>query len=136
MGKKRSNPRPDAERRIRQSERIGRHLQVLRCIMGPGRWDAVSLAKELEVSERTIHRILQALTFAGVPWYFHAEQRCYRVRDGYKFPGVLEGSSGSPLSKWSEIAPLLEQVREDFESLRSSVRALEQALSLNNPCQD
>ena len=58
--------RTDSERRARQCERLARLLRVLHCILGPGRWDAESLANELECSTRTIHRLLQTLTVANV----------------------------------------------------------------------
>jgi hypothetical protein len=80
--------RTDAERRARQSERLSRLLRVLRCIMGPGRWDIEGLAREMECSPRTVHRFLQTLSMAGVPWYFDKESECYRVRTGFKFPGI------------------------------------------------
>lgn len=79
--------RSDAERRARQCERLSRVLRVMRLIAGPGRWDASSLATELECSERTIHRLLQTLSMAGVPWYFDEKLKCYRVRKGFKMPG-------------------------------------------------
>ena len=69
--------RTDAERRVRQVERFSRLLRVLNCISGSGRWDAVALAKELECSRRTIHRLLQTLSMAGVPWYFDEITKAY-----------------------------------------------------------
>jgi len=101
MAKKRKAPvfkRTDAERRVRQGERLSRLLRTLRCIMGPGRWDADSLARELEVSPRTIHRIMQTLSMANVPWYFCKEDGCYRVRPGYRFPGVEENDRSSTVT--------------------------------------
>lgn len=87
MAKKNShNERSDADRRIRQSERLARLMQVLYLISGRGRWDAAALAEELECSTRTIHRLLQTLSMAGVPYYYCDRTKAYRVRPGYKFP--------------------------------------------------
>jgi hypothetical protein len=88
--------RSDAERRVRQGERLSRLLRVLHCIMGPGRWDADSLARELEVSPRTIHRIMQTLSMANVPWYFCKDGACYRIRPGYRLPGADAEGQVSP----------------------------------------
>lgn len=82
MAKKRS----DAERRIRQSDRLARVLRVLQLIQGPGPWTAQSLAQELECSERTIYRDLQTLSAAGIPWYFDDFSQSYRIREGYRGP--------------------------------------------------
>lgn len=79
-------PRTDADRRVRQCERLGRLLRTLHLIMGKGRWDADGLAQELECSRRTVYRLLQTLSMAGVPWYFDESCRAYRVRPGFKFP--------------------------------------------------
>jgi hypothetical protein len=100
MAKKRPKPekRTDAERRARQSERLSRHLRVLQCIMGSGRWDAEALSQELEVSTRTIHRIMQTLAMANVPWYFCKDGQCYRVRPGFRFPGLDVSAKSPPLS--------------------------------------
>lgn len=91
--------RTDAERRVRQSERLGRLLRVLRCITGPGRWDAEALANELQCSTRTVYRLLDTLTYAGIPWYFDDKLRAYKVRPGFKFP-LLDpcGPRSEPLS--------------------------------------
>jgi hypothetical protein len=80
-----AHKRTDAERRARQCERLSRMLRVLQLIMGPGRWDAEGLARELECSPWTIHRILQTLSMSGVPWHYDEAKRAYRVRPGYRF---------------------------------------------------
>jgi predicted DNA-binding transcriptional regulator YafY len=56
----------------------------LHYISGPGRWDADALAKELERSRRTIHRLLQTLSLAGVPRYFDEGAKAYRIRAGFR----------------------------------------------------
>lgn len=56
--------------------------------MGKGRWDAGTLAEELECSRRTVYRLLQTLSLAGVPWYFDETARAYRVRPGFRFPDI------------------------------------------------
>ena len=78
--------RPEAERRIRQADRLARILNVLQLIQGRGRWNAPALAAELECSERTVHRYLQVLEFAGIPYWFDRDDRSYRVRPGFRFP--------------------------------------------------
>ena len=78
--------RTDAERRVRQSDRLARILRVLQLIQSPGPWTAQSIAQELECSERTVYRDLQTLAAAGVPWYFDDYSQSYRIRDGYKGP--------------------------------------------------
>jgi predicted DNA-binding transcriptional regulator YafY len=77
--------KPDAERRLRQADRLARIMRVLQLLQSRGRWNAKTIAEELEVVERTVHRDLQALEFAGVPWYYDQSQQCYRVRPDYKF---------------------------------------------------
>ena len=103
--------RSDADRRVCQSERLSRVLRVLRCIMGSGRWDAEALARELEVSPRTIHRIMQVLTMADIPWYYCKEGECYRIRAGFKFP-PLETSSCPPLDPKAILAAA-KQLQDD-----------------------
>lgn len=78
--------RPDRDRRVRQSARIARVLSVLNLIQSRGRWNAQAIADELECSVRTVYRDLEVLEFAGVPYFFHLEEDCYRVRPDYYFP--------------------------------------------------
>src|SRR5438270_456404 len=57
-----SKERSEADRRARQSQRIGRALRLL-CLIQErhGRWDLPSLARELGCSTKTIQRDLLAL---------------------------------------------------------------------------
>lgn len=124
MGKKPSKPkeRSDAERRARQCERLSRHLRVIYCIMGSGKWDASSLAKELEVSPRTIHRIMQTLAMANVPWYFCKKDECYRVRAGFRFPG-FEGNIEPPETlRPAEILRAAEVLANELSVFQESLR--------------
>ena len=82
MAKKRT----DAERRIRQSDRLARVLRLLQLLQGPGRWNAQTLASKLECSERTVYRDLQTLSTAGIPWYFDDYDQCYKIRQGFRGP--------------------------------------------------
>ena len=78
--------KPDAERRLRQADRLARVMRVLQLLQSRGRWNAASIAQELECSERTIHRDLTVLELAGVPWSYDKDQQCYRLRPDYTFP--------------------------------------------------
>jgi len=78
--------RSDADRRVRQADRLARALRVLQLIQRPGRWDAESLAREQECSVRTVYRDLAVLELAGVPWTFDKETSSYRVRPDFQFP--------------------------------------------------
>lgn len=90
--KKSHKERSDADRRVRQCERLARLMQLLHLISGRGRWDAAALAEELDCSTRTIYRLLQTLSMAGVPWFFDEKLRAYQIRAGYKFP-LIEAKS-------------------------------------------
>lgn len=118
--------RSDADRRVRQSERLSRVLRVLRCIMGSGRWDAEALARELEVSPRTIHRIMQVLTMADIPWYYCKEGECYRIRAGFKFP-CLEASN-CPQADPVAILAAAKQVQDDGQKFLKSLHDFCQVL--------
>ena len=86
MGNKKEYNRPDRDRRARQADRLARILSVLRLIQSRGQWNAKAIAQELEVTERTVYRDLQALEFAGVPYYYDDDAQSYRVRSDYRFP--------------------------------------------------
>ena len=128
MAKK--QPRTDADRRARQCERLGRLLQTLQLITSKGRWDADGLAGELECSRRTVYRMLQTLSMAGVPWYFDESCRAYRVRPGFKFPIIEQGTS-NPSSRSSvtpDLQPIVERLIVDGEAFIESLQTLLVAL--------
>jgi predicted DNA-binding transcriptional regulator YafY len=78
--------RPDRDRRVRQSEKIARVLQVLQLIQSRALWDTKSIAAELGCAERTVYRDLNVLNFAGVPWYRDESTNAICVRPDYRFP--------------------------------------------------
>lgn len=117
--------RSDADRRVRQCERLGRLLRLLHLIMGRGRWDARTLAEELECSRRTVYRLLQTLSLAGVPWYFDESVRAYRVRPGYRFPIVDDATqqkANLPPDR-DELAPHVRQLIAKGEAFMESLDA-------------
>ena len=93
MAKRRS----DADRRARQSQRIGRSLRLL-CLIQErhGRWDLKSLAEELGCSTKTVQRDLQALEEARIPFYFDKQACCYRLRPGFRLPILDEPPEAAP----------------------------------------
>jgi predicted DNA-binding transcriptional regulator YafY len=132
--------RTDAERRVRQAERLSRLLRVLRCIMGPGRWDADGLSHELECSPRTVHRIMQTLSMSGVPWYYCKESECYRVRPGFRFPGLAVSSptekpTAGPeaVNALAEAKRLMSEGERFIQSLKRFCQSLERAADHEEP---
>ena len=74
---------------VNQNARIARVLTILNLIQSRGRWNAKAIAAELHCSPRTVHRDLEVLEFAGVPWYFDEHEKCYRVRPDFRFPTLM-----------------------------------------------
>ena len=123
--KKPPKERSDADRRARQCERLARLMQVLHLIAGRGRWDAAALAEELECSTRTIHRLLQTLSMAGVPYYYCERTKAYRVRPGYKFPLLDSQSRTVPEEQRSpEFDEAVEKLLHDGEAFADSLNQL------------
>lgn len=65
--------------------RADRLLSLLMLLQARGRMTARALARELEVSERTIYRDIEALSIAGVPVYGEAgREGGYALLDSYR----------------------------------------------------
>jgi biotin operon repressor len=121
MAKKRT----DADRRLRQSDRLARVLRVLQLIQSPGAWTAQRIARELECSERTVYRDLQTLAATGIPWYFDDRSGSYRIRDGFKapFPFLDSNRSNEPSGP-----PTNTSVGDDARSIASLAKEAAQRL--------
>jgi predicted DNA-binding transcriptional regulator YafY len=130
MAKKRTE-RPDSERRVRQCARFARQLRILRLVMGHGRWDAEAIAHELECSVRTVFRDIQVLVLADVPVYFDEEHQSYKVRPGYRFPGITShrteayGTVNLPslVSETHKAIGVLERYLEQLRELSARLRS-------------
>ena len=121
MAKKRT----DADRRVRQSDRLARVLRVLQLIQGTGPWTAPSIAKELECSERTVYRDLQTLAAAGVPWFFDDFGQSYRIRDGYKGPfSHFPSRPKAEVREQQDTPPSSEDARSIVSLAKESARRL------------
>ncbi len=81
-------PRPEVDRRLRQADRLARVMRILQLLLSRGRWNARDIAAEQECSERTIFRDMKVLELAGIPVEFDQEEKCYRVRQDFRFPSL------------------------------------------------
>jgi hypothetical protein len=92
--------------------------------MGKGRWDSNTLAAELECSKRTVYRLLQTLSLAGVPWYFDEACRAYRVRTGFKFPitTIMPEDNDEPNNLNGEMIRTIDRLIADGELFTQSLR--------------
>ncbi len=133
MAKKSSKPIPvrsDADRRVRQCERLARLFQLLRLITGSGKWDAAALAKELGCSKRTVHRLLQTLSLAGVPWFLDGHLKAYKVRSGFKL-SHLESECNKQLHPMAdEMADARRKLIADGERFAKSLDEFLKVLTL------
>ena len=116
--------RTDAERRLRQCERFSRLLRVLNCIAGSGRWDADALAAELECSRRTVHRLLQTLSMAGVPWYFDEPTKAYKVRPGFRFALLTKPERDAGTVEQTNVLQAAQQTLLQAETIVAQLREL------------
>ncbi len=76
--------------------RADRLISILMLLQAHGKMTAKRLARELEVSERTIYRDMDALCFAGVPVYSDAgPQGGYALVEDYRtnLTGLTEGEA-------------------------------------------
>lgn len=83
-----TSPRLETDRRLRQADRLARVMRTLQLLLSRGRWNARDIAAEQECSERTIYRDMQVLELAGIPVEFDQDDRCYRVRQDFRFPSL------------------------------------------------
>jgi len=79
---------PESDRRLRHNVRLDRLLRFLELVSGRGRWNPKTLAAELEVSERTVHRLRETLELVGVPTAYERAENAYRVHGSYRFPAL------------------------------------------------
>ncbi|MBN1483660.1 MAG: WYL domain-containing protein [Chloroflexia bacterium] len=108
--------------------RADRLLSILLLLQARGRMTARELAEELEVSERTIYRDIDALSIAGVPVYGEpGPEGGYALLDSYRtqLTGLTEGEARA-LFMLSLPAPL--EALGVSQELRSALLKLSAAL--------
>jgi len=108
--------------------RADRLLSILMLLQGRGRMTAGQLSEELEVSERTIYRDVDALSVAGIPVYGErGPEGGYALLDSYRtrLTGLTE-SEVRALFMLNIPAPLAELGVDD--ELRAAMRKLSAAL--------
>jgi proteasome accessory factor B len=68
--------------------RLYRLISLITLLRSGRRFDADGLAKELEISRRTVFRDLNILTAAGIPYYFDEETGAYTIRQSFFMPAI------------------------------------------------
>jgi predicted DNA-binding transcriptional regulator YafY len=68
--------------------RMYRVLQMITMLQSGRGYTADELARELEVSRRTIFRDLNVLEMARIPYYFDQQSQCYRIDKNFFLPPV------------------------------------------------
>ncbi len=111
--------------------RIYRLLRLITLLQSGRRYTPAELARELEVSRRTIFRDLNILEMAKIPYFFDPEQSSYRINSHFFLPPInldlaealsilvlarrLRGSSKVPLlSQASRAAMKIEGVLPSY----------------------
>ena len=122
-GREPKKQRTDSERRIRQCERFARLIRVTQLLMGNARWGPNDIARELECSVRTVYRDITTLSMAGVPIHFDKECACYRVPEGFRFPGFEPKSSKSTSKANPTVERGVLEMVDECQILLNSIRA-------------
>jgi predicted DNA-binding transcriptional regulator YafY len=68
--------------------RIYRILRLITLLQSGRGWSATELARELEVSRRTVFRDLNTLEMARIPYFFDPETGGYRITRNFFLPPV------------------------------------------------
>jgi predicted DNA-binding transcriptional regulator YafY len=118
IGGEQPKKRSDRDRRVRQCERFARLIRITRLLLGHGRWRPEDLARDIGCSVRTVYRDITTLTMAGIPIRFDKDANCYRVTEGFRFPGFSPDPSPNReiLRQLAECQKLLDQIRKTLHS--------------------
>jgi proteasome accessory factor B len=68
--------------------RLHRVLKVITLLQTNRYWSPAELARDLEVSRRTIYRDLNMLELAGIPFYFDRQKGGYTIHQTYWLPPI------------------------------------------------
>ena len=75
-----------------------------------------------------MHRILQTLSLAGVPWSYDADARCYRVPRGFKFPGLAIDNE-SKVADVAQLRTMIEKLSKDLAAASETLRRFTEDLN-------
>ena len=65
---------------------------------------------------------------ANVPWYFCNESKCYRVRPGYRFPGLVSSAETS-LADVAQLQKTVERLATELTATAESLRRFSENLA-------